>query len=101
MRRKFTREDALTVQKKLGGELDTSGRNHDGVRIFNCGKLVARYGIRRSSKDVGHGHLPKGLRIPQAKVWQLVRCTLSKAAYFELLKEHDDLHRQVGSAGGG
>lgn len=84
MKRSFTRKDALTIQMKLGGILDTSAPNHDQVRIFDCGKRVARFGVRRSS-------------IPPAKAWDLVRCTLSKAGYLELLREHDDLHCWAGN----
>jgi hypothetical protein len=33
-----------------------------GSRVIHDGKLVAHFGIRRASREVGHGHLPGDLR---------------------------------------
>ena len=96
MRRSFTRSDALAIGRKLGGKLVDDRNNHDRMEISNDGKLVARFGVRRSSKEVGHGHLPRGLRLTQQDARRLLQCTLSKGDYFALLKEQDNLHRQAG-----
>ena len=55
----MTKDDALAIAGKLKAEIVTKRRAHDIALIYENGKLVAQFGIRRGSKrDQGHDHIP-------------------------------------------
>jgi hypothetical protein len=50
-------------------------------------KLITRFGVRRASKEKGHGHLPQKLHITQKQCRDLSECPLTKDEYLQIL--HD------------
>lgn len=81
----FTKDDAEDIAKKLGCTSDER-RGHKYYELFVEGRLITRYGVRRASKEKGHGHLPHELHITQKQCRDLSDCPLSKDAYLELLR---------------
>ena len=90
---KFTQKHAHAIVKKLGGEI-TQKTKHDQAVICNNEQVVARYGIRRASKEVGHPHIPKQLGISPQQTSRLVSCTLDKDSYFDLRREQESNEEQ-------
>lgn len=85
---KFTQKHARAIVKKLGGKI-IKDTNHDKAVIYNDGQLVAHYGIRRASKEVGHNYIPEQLGISPHQTSKLASCTLGKDWYFESLREQE------------
>jgi hypothetical protein len=81
----FTQDHARAISKKLGCT-SREGRAHQYADLFEGGKLVASFGIRRASKQVGHGHIPKDLHLTQKQCWELHDCSMSKEAYLHHLR---------------
>jgi hypothetical protein len=52
-------------------------------------KLITRFGVRRASKEKGHGHLPRKLHITQKQCRDLSECPLTKDEYLQILREKD------------
>ena len=86
MTRTFTRIHAEVVAKKLGASIDRKAKNHDKAIIKHGGIIVAHFGIRRSSKEVGHDFLPDALHLQRNQVRRLIECTLGRDEYFDKLK---------------
>jgi hypothetical protein len=82
----FTQDDAEDIAKKLGCA-PNERRGHKYYELFVGGRLIARFGVRRASKEKGHGHLPKDLHITQKQCRDLSDCPLSKDAYLEIMRE--------------
>ncbi len=82
----FTQDNAEAIAKKLKCVM-RDGRAHRHADVFESGKLVATFGIRRASKEVGHGHIPRELHITQKQCRELHDCSLSREQYVELLRE--------------
>ncbi len=85
---KFTQKHAHAIVKKLGGET-TKGKKHDQAVIYNDEHVIARYGIPRASKEVGHPYLPEQLGISPHQTSRLASCTLDRESYFELRSEQE------------
>ena len=85
---KFTQRHAHVIAQKLEGKIIKETK-HDQAVIYNDGQLVARYGIRRASKEVGHDHIPKQLGISPNQTSRLASCTLGKDWYFESRREQE------------
>ena len=82
----LTQDDAEAIADKLGCT-PYEGRSHKYYRLFVDQKLVARFGVRRGSKETGDGHLPHDLHITQKQCKDLGKCPLSKDEYLEILRE--------------
>ena len=82
----FTQDDAEAIAKKLGCIPDER-KGHKYYKLYVQGKLITMFGVRRASKDIGHGHLPKALHITQKQCRDLSNCPLSKDAYLEIMRE--------------
>jgi hypothetical protein len=82
----FTQEDARTIAEKLGC-VPYEGKAHQYFELFIGGKLITRFGVRRASKEKGHGHLPKQLHVTQKQCRDLSVCPLTKEEYLGLLKD--------------
>jgi hypothetical protein len=80
----FTQQHAEAIAKKLKCHM-REGRAHRHADVFENGRLIATFGIRRASKEVGHGHLPKDLHLTQKQCRDLHDCTFSREGYIELL----------------
>lgn len=81
---KLTQDDARAIAKKLKADIEP-GTRHDKAIIRCDGRLVTWYGIRRSSHSVGHGHIPKQLKVSPRQTRELAQCSLDKDSYFALL----------------
>ena len=82
----FTQRHAEAIAKKLGCS-SREAKAHKYAELFVGGKLILRFGIRRASKDVPHGHLPKDLYLKQKECRELHDCTFSVEQYLQLLTE--------------
>lgn len=83
----FVQEDAWAIQKKLGAEVEKGSRNHTMIRFRVNGVIACQFGIRRSSKDVGHGYIPKEMKISQKECREFRQCTMSVDTYITILRE--------------
>jgi hypothetical protein len=86
----LTQDDAEAIAGKLGCT-PYEGRSHKYYRLFVDQKLVARFGVRRASREKGHGHLPRDLHINQKQCSDLSTCPLSKDDYLQILRERNIL----------
>lgn len=82
----ITQTDAEAIAKKLLCKFDEA-KAHKYAEMYEGELLIVRFGIRRASKEKGHGHIPKALHITQKQCWDLRRCPLSREAYLEILRE--------------
>ncbi len=80
----INQDDARNIAKKLGIE-PKPGSNHDNVAVWYKGKYVARYGIRRGSRQQAHSYIPQQLYISARQAKDLSRCPMSAADYFRTL----------------
>ena len=84
----LTQDDAEAIADELGCTSD-EGRSHKYYELFVGDKLVTRFGVRRASREKGHGHLPRELHITQKQCRDLSRCPLSKDEYLQILRDKD------------
>ena len=82
----MTQVHAERIARKLGAEFE-EGSKHKKIKIRYRGKVIARFNIRRSSKQVRHDFIPDQLHIPRKKVVELADCSMTKEAYFDALRE--------------
>jgi hypothetical protein len=83
----FTQEHARWIAKKLKCST-AEGKAHTIAQMFDDqNRLVVSFGIRRASKEKGHGHIPKDLYLTQKQAWELHDCTMTKEAYLQALRE--------------
>lgn len=82
----FTQDDAEAIAKKLGCLADER-KGHKYYKLYVQGKLITMFGVRRASKEIGHGHLPKALHITQKQCRDLSDCPLEKDAYLEIMRQ--------------
>jgi len=82
----FTQTHARAIAKKLGCFM-REGKAHTHADFYEGGKLIVSIGIRRASKEKGHGHIPKNLHLSQSDAWKLHDCTMSRDAYLQALRE--------------
>jgi hypothetical protein len=82
----LTQDDAEAIADKLDCT-PYEGRSHRYYRLFVDQKLVARFGVRRASKEKGHGHLPRDLHITQKQCRELSECPLTKEGYLQILRD--------------
>jgi hypothetical protein len=83
--KKFVQEDAWAIQKKLKADVE-HGRGHDLVKFRHNGVLVVQFGIRRASKEKGHGYIPSEMKISQKECREFRQCTMSVEEYLEILR---------------
>jgi len=87
---KLTADDGEKIADKLVGP-PQGGRKHDHVYVKWRGRVVAFYGIRRSSHEVGHDFIPRQLHVTMHQAIGLKRCPVSKDDYFNILRMHNHL----------
>ena len=88
---KLTQKDALAIAKKLRATIDIKGKAHDIATIWHEGKFIASYGIRRASREKGHGHIPGALFVGPHDCHRLADCPMSQADWLEVMKEKGKL----------
>src|ERR1043165_3100409 len=82
---KLTGYDALKIARKLKAKIDKSGKAHDIAIIFHNDLEIARFGIRRGSGELGHGHIPGDLHLGPHDTKQLAQCTISQEQWIKIL----------------
>jgi hypothetical protein len=85
----ITREHAQKIADKLDCRL-SEGKAHTTAEVWEGEILVARFGIRRGSKELGHDHLPSELHLKRKECKELYECTLDRPAYIRLMRERDE-----------
>jgi hypothetical protein len=50
----LTTTDAIAIAKKLKAKIESTSAKHELAVLWVNGKRVGQFGIRRSSKEVGH-----------------------------------------------
>ena len=88
---KLTQRHALAIASKLKAAIDKKGKAHDIASIWHEGKLITSYGIRRASAEKGHGHIPGALFVGPHDCHRLADCSMSQAAWLEVMKEKGKL----------
>jgi hypothetical protein len=82
---------AEKIVKKLNGSI-RKGSDHDVVQVFEDGKLVASFGLRRgSSKDSGHDYIPGQIHVTKKQALDLGNCPMSRVQWVEVLKEKNKI----------
>ena len=77
--------DAKAIATKLKADL-TEGRSHQQAQIRYKGKLIARFGIRRSSKDVPHDYIPREIHVTTRQAKDLAACPMSYDQWVSVMK---------------
>ena len=83
---KLTQTDASAIASKLQATINKKGKAHDIATIWHDGKFIASYGIRRASRDKGHGHIPGALFVGPHDCHRLADCSMSQADWLAILK---------------
>ena len=82
----ITKELAERIVRKLKARIITGKKAHDIAQVYNDGKLVAWFGIRRSSnKDKGHDHIPEQIFLRPREAKLLGECPLSREEWLKIL----------------
>ena len=82
----FTKKHAEAIADKLGCSRHEA-KAHTQAELFHNGKMVAHFGIRRGSGEVGHDYLPSELHLRQKECRELYDCALTKDGYLQILSE--------------
>lgn len=85
--KKLVQDDAWAIQKKLNADVEVGSRIHTRVRFFHNGKLAIQFGISRGSKELGHGHLPKEMKISQKECREFRQCNITVEQYVKMLQD--------------
>ena len=88
MSRVITRELAEKIAEKLGAvRHPKKNRPHDLYPVYHAGRLVAHFGIRRSSeKDKGHDHIPSSIFLSPHAALLLAQCPMSREDWLNVLR---------------
>ena len=82
----LNQDDAEAIAKKLKASF-APGRKHELAQIYYAGKLIASFGIRRASKDIGHDYIPNQIHVSMHQAKSLAKCTMSYDDWVARLKE--------------
>jgi hypothetical protein len=84
----ITKELALKIVKKLEAALAKTRGAHDIYVVKQDGKIVASFGIRRSSdKEIGHDHIPAQIYVGPHDALLLAQCPMSRQQWVDKLKQ--------------
>ncbi len=88
----LNQESAFTIARKLEAEIITRRKAHDLALIYHEGVVVAKFGIRRGRKDLGHDHIMGDIFLSPRGARRLASCEMSRDEWIELLIEKGYLH---------
>jgi hypothetical protein len=91
----FVQSDAWAIQKKLGAEVHESTRHHILIRFWHKGVIATQFGIRRGSGELGHGHIPKDMKISQKECREFRKCNISLEEYVNILQDKGYIAKPV------
>jgi hypothetical protein len=86
----ITKEHATRIVKKLKAEVVSprKGSAHDLALIYQDGRLVAQFGIRRGSqKGLPHNHIPSALHLSPHLCLLLAQCPYSREQWLQRMRE--------------
>jgi hypothetical protein len=84
----ITKELAERIAAKLQAVSNPKkNRPHDLYGVYHEGRLIAHFGIRRSSRrDQGHDHIPGQIRVSPNQARLLGQCPMSREEWIEEMK---------------
>lgn len=74
----LNREAALAIARKMKAEIVTRKKAHDLALIFHRGRVVAKFGIRRGRKDLGHDHIMADIFLSARDARFFASCEISR-----------------------
>jgi hypothetical protein len=81
----LTADDGRAIAKKLGATVEDDAKKHEKVSVWFHGRMVARYGIRRASREKSHNYISRELHISQSQTKELAACRITSEAYFQMI----------------
>ena len=87
----LNREAALAIAGKLKAEIVTRKKAHDLALIFHRGRVVAKFGIRRGRKDLGHDHIMSDIFLSARDARLLASCEISQEDWIVRMTEKGHL----------
>ncbi len=83
----LTKDDAEIIANKLRAEIDRTKKAHDLAKIYYNSRWIASFGIRRgSSRNQGHGHIPKCIHVTQKWCKELSACDHNYDEWIQLMQ---------------
>ena len=87
----LNQQDAHAVARKLEAEIITRRKAHDLALVYHQGLVVAKFGIRRGRKDLGHDHIMADIHLSPREAKQLASCIISRDGWIERMIEKGHL----------
>ena len=87
----LNRDDARSIAKKLRAETVERGGAHDLAVIYYEGKIIAKFGIRRGSRDLGHDYIPGEIYTSPRKAADLANCPRSYEEWVQEMKDKGNI----------
>jgi hypothetical protein len=79
--------DAEKIANKLNAVIVVKRRIHNIALIYHEKVLIAQFGIRRGSADLGHDHIPRNIFTGPRDCRLLAQCPMSREQWIELMKK--------------
>lgn len=84
----ITKELANKIVRKLKAKVVKRKRPHDIALVYNEGKMVAQFGVRRgSNKELGHDHIPEQIFLRPREARLLAQCPMSREDWVKIITE--------------
>jgi len=80
-------ENARAIARKLKAEIVTRKKAHDLAIVYHDGLVIAKFGIRRGRKDLGHDHIMGDVYLSPNGARRLAECPMSREDWIELMSE--------------
>ena len=83
----LVQSDAWAIQKKLKAQTLDGRKPHTLVQFRHNGVIAIQFGIRRGSGELGHGHIPKEMKISPRQCREFASCNISVEQYVKILQD--------------
>lgn len=83
----FTTSDAERIADKLEAVIEQGRRPHALAIVYHRDQRIVQFGIRRGSRDQGHGHLPSALHLSPHHTRRLADCPMSYEEWISVMSE--------------
>lgn len=83
----ITTSDAHAIAKKLKAKYEDARRPHTLAIVYYQGKRITQFGIRRGSKDQGHGHIPGAIFLSPRDTRLFADCSISYEEWVKRMAE--------------
>ncbi|MCP4659367.1 MAG: hypothetical protein GY856_28485 [bacterium] len=74
----LNQEDAYAIARKLRAEIVTRRKAHDLALVYHEDVVVAKFGIRRGRKDLGHDHIMADIFLSPHDASRLAGCSMTR-----------------------